>query len=266
MSTLSNEEILRYSRHLIMPEVGMAGQEKLKASSVLLIGAGGLGSPLAMYLAAAGVGKLGIVDFDVVDHSNLHRQVIHSSANVGKPKVDSAKQRVAEINPNVEVVTYMHPINRDNVLGILKDYDMVIDGTDNFPTRFLLNDACYFAAKTLVSAAVTEFEGQLATYKAFDKTGPHPCYRCLFPEPPPPGTMPSCSETGVLGAAAGVMGSLAALEALKEVAGIGASLAGKVLTYRALTTEFRTARLPPDPACPLCGGDPVIRDLRVHAG
>jgi adenylyltransferase/sulfurtransferase len=263
---LTDEELDRYARHLVLREMGGPGQARIRKARLLIVGGGGLGSPAALYLAAAGVGTLGLVDDDAVSLSNLQRQVLFATADVGRPKVEAGAERLSALNPGVRVRTHHARVLADNVMELIADYDIVLDGSDNFPTRFLLNDACYFAAKTLVSAAVTEFEGQLATYKAFDKTGPHPCYRCLFPEPPPPGTMPSCSETGVLGAAAGVMGSLAALEALKEAAGIGASLAGKVLTYRALTTEFRTARLPPDPACPLCGGDPVIRDLRVHAG
>jgi adenylyltransferase/sulfurtransferase len=258
MSTLSNEEILRYSRHLIMPEVGMAGQEKLKAASVLLIGAGGLGSPLAMYLAAAGVGKLGIVDFDVVDHSNLHRQVIHATANVGIPKVESAKRRVAEINPNVQVLTYQHPINRDNVLGILKDYDMVIDGTDNFPTRYLVNDAAVMLGKANIYGSIFRFDGQVTV---FDPKRGGPCYRCLYPEPPPPGMVPSCAEGGVLGVLPGTVGLLQATEAVKLIIGNGKPLIGRLLLFNALEMSFRELKVRRDPRCPLCGEQPSIKEL-----
>jgi sulfur-carrier protein adenylyltransferase/sulfurtransferase len=258
MSTLSNEEILRYSRHLIMPEVGMAGQEKLKSASILLIGAGGLGSPLAMYLAAAGVGKLGLVDFDVVDHSNLHRQVIHATANVGIPKVESAKKRIAEINPNVEVVTYMHPINRDNVLGILKDYDMVIDGTDNFPTRYLVNDAAVMLGKANIYGSIFRFDGQVTV---FDPKRGGPCYRCLYPEPPPPGMVPSCAEGGVLGVLPGTVGLLQATEAVKLIIGNGKPLLGRLLLFNALDMSFRELKVRKDPHCPLCGTNPTIKEL-----
>lgn len=258
MSTLSNEEILRYSRHLIMPEVGMPGQEKLKAASILLIGAGGLGSPLAMYLAAAGVGKLGLVDFDVVDHSNLHRQVIHSSDSVGKPKVESAKARVAQINPNVEVVTYMHPINRDNVLGILKDYDMVIDGTDNFPTRYLVNDAAVMLGKANIYGSIFRFDGQVTV---FDPKRGGPCYRCLYPEPPPPGMVPSCAEGGVLGVLPGTVGLLQATEAVKLIIGNGKPLIGRLLLFNALDMSFRELKIRKDPKCPICGEHPTIKEL-----
>ena len=258
MSTLSNEEILRYSRHLIMPEVGMAGQEKLKAASILLIGAGGLGSPLAMYLSAAGVGKLGIVDFDVVDHSNLHRQVIHAIANVGIPKVESAKARIAQINPNVEVVTYNHPINRDNVLGILKDYDIVIDGTDNFPTRYLVNDAAVMLGKANIYGSIFRFDGQVTV---FDPKRGGPCYRCLYPEPPPPGMVPSCAEGGVLGVLPGTVGLLQATEAIKLIIGNGKPLIGRLLLFNALDMTFRELKVRKDPACPLCGEHPTITEL-----
>jgi adenylyltransferase/sulfurtransferase len=258
MSTLSNEEILRYSRHLIMPEVGMAGQEKLKAASILLIGAGGLGSPLAMYLSAAGVGKLGIVDFDVVDHSNLHRQVIHATANVGIPKVESAKQRISQINPNVEVVTYNHPINRDNVLGILKDYDIVIDGTDNFPTRYLVNDAAVMLGKANIYGSIFRFDGQVTV---FDPKRGGPCYRCLYPEPPPPGMVPSCAEGGVLGVLPGTVGLLQATEAIKLIIGNGKPLIGRLLLFNALDMTFRELKVRKDPACPLCGEHPTITEL-----
>ena len=250
MSTLlSNEEILRYSRHLIMPEVGMPGQEKLKKSSILLIGAGGLGSPLSLYLSAAGVGKLGIVDFDIVDSSNLHRQVIHNTSSVGKPKVESAKERIAEINPNVEVVTYNHPVDRTNILDILKDYDIVIDGTDNFPTRYLVNDAAVLLGKTNIYGSIFRFDGQCTVFKP--KEGP--CYRCLYPEPPPPGMVPSCAEGGVLGILPGTVGLIQATEAVKQIIGKGRSLVGRLMQYDALEMSFKEFKLRRDPKCPVCG-------------
>ncbi len=258
MSSLSNEEILRYSRHLIMPEVGMAGQEKLKAASVLLIGAGGLGSPLAMYLSAAGVGRLGLVDFDVVDHSNLHRQVIHATSSVGKPKVESAKARIAEINPNVEVRTYNEPLNRGNVLGILKDYDIVIDGTDNFPTRYLVNDAAVMLGKANIYGSIFRFDGQVTV---FDPKRGGPCYRCLYPEPPPPGMVPSCAEGGVLGVLPGTVGLLQATEAVKLIIGQGKPLVGRLLLFNALDMSFRELKVRRDKACPICGEHPTIKEL-----
>ncbi|HTA17238.1 MAG TPA: molybdopterin-synthase adenylyltransferase MoeB [bacterium] len=258
MSILSNEEILRYSRHLIMPEVGMAGQEKLKAASVLLIGAGGLGSPLAMYLSAAGVGRLGLVDFDVVDHSNLHRQVIHATANVGKPKVESAKARIAEINPNVEVRTYNEAVTRENILGILKDYDIVIDGTDNFPTRYLVNDAAVMLGKANIYGSIFRFDGQVTV---FDPKRGGPCYRCLYPEPPPPGMVPSCAEGGVLGVLPGSVGLLQATEAIKLIIGQGKPLIGRLLLFNALDMSFRELKIRRDKDCPMCGDHPSIKEL-----
>jgi molybdopterin/thiamine biosynthesis adenylyltransferase/rhodanese-related sulfurtransferase len=255
---LTNEEVLRYSRHLIMPEVGMKGQEKLKASSVLLIGAGGLGSPLGMYLAAAGVGRLGIVDFDVVDHSNLHRQVIHGTSSVGKPKVESAKARIAEINPNVQVTTYMEPVNRENILGILKDYDLVIDGTDNFPTRYLVNDAAVMLGKANIYGSIFRFDGQVTV---FDPKRGGPCYRCLYPEPPPPGMVPSCAEGGVLGVLPGTVGLLQATEAVKLIMGEGKPLIGRLLLFNALDMKFRELKIRRDPTCPMCGDHPSIKEL-----
>jgi adenylyltransferase/sulfurtransferase len=259
---LSDNELERYARHIVLREVGGVGQAKLKAARVLVIGAGGLGSPLILYLAAAGVGTLGIVDFDQVSLSNLQRQIAYRTTDIGRPKTESARDAVAAINP--EIALELHPVRLDaaNAADLIARYDIVADGSDNFDTRFLVNDACYFAQKTLVSAAVTEFDGQLATYKPH--AGDFPCYRCLFPEPPPPGTAPSCSETGILGAAAGVMGTLQALEVLKEILSLGESLAGKLLVYEALATRFRTVRVRPDPACPLCGPKAVIRDLMGH--
>jgi adenylyltransferase/sulfurtransferase len=257
MSTLSNEEILRYSRHLIMPEVGMAGQEKLKASSVLLIGTGGLGSPLALYLSAAGVGRLGLVDFDVVDQTNLHRQVIHSTKTVGMPKVESAKLRIAEINPNVVVETYQEPVTRDNILGILKNYDIVIDGTDNFPTRYLVNDAAVMLGKPNIYGSIFRFDGQVTVFKP--KEGP--CYRCLYPEPPPPGMVPSCAEGGVLGILPGTVGLIQATEAVKLIIGQGKPLIGRLLLYNALDMSFKELKIRRDKSCPICGENPTIHEL-----
>jgi molybdopterin/thiamine biosynthesis adenylyltransferase len=256
---LSDDELDRYARHLVLREVGGVGQARVRASRVLVIGAGGLGSPATLYLAAAGVGTLGLVDDDTVSLSNLQRQILFRTADVGRGKVEAGAEALKALNPGVEIKSHPIRITAANAICLIAAYDIVLDGSDNFATRFLLNDACFFAKKPLVSAAVTEFEGQLATYRGYEPD--LPCYRCLFPAPPPPGTVPSCSEAGVLGAAAGVMGSLAALEVLKEIAGIGTGLAGKILSYKALTTEFRTARLPPDPACPLCGTAPKITHL-----
>ena len=259
---LSDEELDRYARHLVLREVGGPGQAKIRAARVLVIGAGGLGSPVALYLAAAGIGRLGLVDDDTVSLSNLQRQILFRTADVGRPKVGAGKDALAALNPYVTVDAHAVRLTAANAMELIADYDIVADGSDNFATRFLVNDACFFAGKTLVSAAVTEFEGQLATYKGH--LPDCPCYRCLFPEPPPPNTVRSCSEAGVLGAAAGVMGALQALEVLKEAAGLGTGLAGRVLTYKALSAEFRTARLPKDPGCPLCGSAPTISGLSAH--
>jgi adenylyltransferase/sulfurtransferase len=251
---LSDAELERYARHIVLREVGGVGQARLRNARVLVAGAGGLGSPVILYLAAAGVGTIGIADFDEVSLSNLQRQIAHRTADIGRRKTESASDAAHAINPEVRIVTHNARIDPANVAGIIAGYDIVADGSDNFDTRFLLNDACYAARKTLVSAAVTEFDGQLATYKPHqrDAAHPYPCYRCLFPEPPPPGTAPNCSETGVLGAAAGVMGTLQALEVMKEILGIGETLAGKLLIYDALSTRFRTVTVAPDPKCPLC--------------
>jgi molybdopterin-synthase adenylyltransferase len=261
---LSDEELERYARHIVLREVGGPGQARLAVARVLVVGAGGLGSPVILYLAAAGIGTIGIADFDHVTLSNLQRQIAHRSADIGRPKTASAGDAARAINPNVRIDPHPARLDTSNSLDLIGRYDIVADGSDNFATRFLVNDACFFAGKTLVSAAVTEFDGQLATFKAHDRSGSYPCYRCLFPEPPPPGTAPSCSETGVLGAAAGVMGTLQALEILKEILGIGESLAGKLLIYEALATRFRNVRVKPDPSCSLCGPNPTIRDLVQH--
>ena len=254
---LSKEEIERYSRHLIMPQVGMAGQKKLKASSVLLIGAGGLGSPLAMYLAAAGIGRIGMVDYDVVDYSNLQRQIIHGTKDVGRPKLDSAKERVLDINPYVQVDTYEVPLTSENALEIFEPYDIIIDGTDNFPTRYLTNDACVLLGKPNVYGSIFRFEGQASVFYA--KEGP--CYRCLFPEPPPPGLVPSCAEGGVLGILPGTIGAIQATEAIKLLLGIGEPLIGRLLLYDALNMSFDEVRLRKNPNCPVCGENPTLTEL-----
>src|ERR1700742_2010484 len=235
LPTLNNEEVLRYSRHLIMPEVGMEGQQKLKAAKVLCIGAGGLGSPLALYLAAAGVGRLGIVDFDVVDFTNLQRQIIHSTANVGRSKLDSARERIAEINPYVQVDGYDTALSSDNALELFRDYDIVVDGTDNFPTRYLVNDACVLLGKPNVYGSIFRFDGQASVFYP----GRGPCYRCLYPEPPPPGEVPSCAEGGVLGILPGLIGCIQATEAVKLLLGQGEPLIGRLLLYDALQMSFR---------------------------
>src|SRR3954470_6773815 len=255
---LNNEEIRRYSRHLILPEVGMAGQKKLKATSVLCIGAGGLGSPIAMYLAAAGIGKLGIVDFDKVDESNLQRQILHTDADVGRSKAESAKETIRGINPNVEVVLYNKRISSENALDLIRPYDIVVDGTDNFPTRYLTNDACVLLKKPNVYGSIFRFEGQASVF------APHlggPCYRCLYPEPPPPGMVPSCAEGGVLGVLPGIVGCIQATEILKLALGKGSSLIGRLLLFNALDMKFREVKLRKDPQCPLCGENPTITKL-----
>ncbi|GAB4271796.1 MAG: molybdopterin-synthase adenylyltransferase MoeB [Candidatus Promineifilaceae bacterium] len=254
---LSNEEVQRYSRHLIMPEVGMAGQKKLKAASVLLIGAGGLGSPLAMYLAAAGIGRIGLVDYDVVDYTNLQRQIIHGTKDVGKPKLESAKARILDINPHVQVDTYAVPLTSANALEILAPYDVIIDGTDNFPTRYLTNDACVLLGKPNVYGSIFRFEGQLSVFYAEEG----PCYRCLYPEPPPPGLVPSCAEGGVLGILPGTVGAMQATEAIKLILGIGESMIGRLVLYDALNMEFTEVKLRKNPNCPICGENPTITEL-----
>jgi adenylyltransferase/sulfurtransferase len=254
---LTNEEVQRYSRHLIMPEVGMIGQKKLKAASVLLVGAGGLGSPLAMYLAAAGIGRIGLVDYDVVDYSNLQRQVIHGTKDVGRLKLESAKETMLDINPHIQVDTYEVPLTSANALEILAPYDVVVDGTDNFPTRYLTNDACVLLGKPNVYGSIFRFEGQLSVFYA--KEGP--CYRCLFPEPPPPGVVPSCAEGGVLGVLPGTVGAMQATEAIKLILGIGESMIGRLLLYDALNMEVTEVMLRKNPNCPICGDYPTITEL-----
>ena len=254
---LTNEEVARYSRHLIMPEVGMEGQLKLKAASVLCIGAGGLGSPVALYLAAAGVGRIGIVDFDVVDYSNLQRQIIHGTPDVGRKKLDSAADRLRSINPEVKVVQYEVALSSDNALEILEGYDVVVDGTDNFPTRYLINDACVLLGKPNVYGSIFRFEGQASVFATTDG----PCYRCLYPEPPPPGLVPSCAEGGVLGVLPGVIGTIQATEAVKLIIGVGEPLVNRFMIYDALRMHFRELKLRKDPECPVCGENPTIRKL-----
>jgi len=262
--SVTDEQLERYARHIVLREVGGAGQAKLLAARVLVIGAGGLGSPLILYLAAAGIGTIGIVDFDRVSLSNLQRQIAHRTQDVGRLKTDSASDSARAINPDVKLIPHAERLTAANAAALIEGYDLVADGSDNFGTRFLVNDAAYFAGRTLVSAAVTEFDGQLATYKAWDGKNRFPCYRCLFPEPPPPESAPNCSETGVLGAVAGIMGTLQALEVMKEILGIGESMAGRLLIYDGLGGRFRTIKVMPDTACRLCGSSPVIRDLSIH--
>lgn len=254
---LSHDEILRYSRHLLIPEVGLEGQRKLKASSVLVIGTGGLGSPVALYLAAAGVGRIGLVDYDVVDSSNLQRQVIHGTSTVGKLKVDSARSKLLDLNPSIQVDTYNEPYTSENALRIARDYDLILDGTDNFPTRYLTNDVAVFLGKPNVYASIYRFDGQVSVFYA--KEGP--CYRCLFPEPPPPGLVPSCAEGGVLGVLPGTIGTLQATEALKLLLGIGTPLIGKLLLYNALDMSFDFVTLKKNPNCRVCGPNADIKEL-----
>jgi sulfur-carrier protein adenylyltransferase/sulfurtransferase len=257
LPTLNNDEVLRYSRHLIMPEVGMEGQQKLKAARVLCIGAGGLGSPLALYLGAAGVGTLGLVDFDVVDFTNLQRQVIHFTSDVGKPKLESARQKLAEINPFVKVKTFPTKLTSENALQIFADFDIIVDGTDNFPTRFLVNDACVLTGKPNVYGSIFRFEGQASVFGAKDG----PCYRCLYPEPPPPGLVPSCAEGGVLGILPGLVGLIQATETIKLILGSGNPLVGRLLLVDALGMKFRELKLRKNPDCVVCGTHPTITKL-----
>ena len=255
--TFSQNEIQRYSRHLIMPEVGMTGQKKLKSASILLIGAGGLGSPLGLYLAAAGIGRLGLVDFDVVDHSHLQRQVLHTTADVGRPKLQSAAEHLQAINPEVALDLYETHISSANAMELMEPYDIVIDGTDNFPTRYLVNDACVLLGKPNVYGSIFRFDGQASVFHP-----PHgPCYRCLFPEPPPPGMVPSCAEGGVLGILPGTIGVIQATEAVKLILGTGKSLIGRLMIYDALDMTFREMKIRRNPECPLCGENPTIKEL-----
>ena len=257
MANLTREQILRYSRHLIMPEVGVEGQEKLVQAKILLVGAGGLGSPLGLYLAAAGIGTLGLVDFDVVDFTNLQRQIIHRTEDVGRLKVTSAMEKIQAINPEVKVTTYNAPLSQDNIMDIIRDYDVVIDGTDNFPTRYLVNDACIFQKKPNIYGSIFRFDGQATVFVPFKG----PCYRCLYPEPPPPGMVPSCAEGGVLGVLPGIIGVIQATEAIKLIIGKGEPLIGRLLIYNALAMTFREVKLKRDPGCPVCGDRPTITEL-----
>ena len=254
---LSRAELLRYSRHLILPEVGLEGQRRLKASSALIVGAGGLGSPLALYLVAAGVGRVGLVDFDQVDETNLQRQILHGSSSVGRSKLESARERLADLNPHVQVDLHETRLSRDNAFEILEPYQVVVDGTDNFPTRYLVNDACGLLGKPNVHGSIFRFEGQVSVFDV----ARGPCYRCLYPEPPPPGLVPSCAEGGVLGVLPGVIGVLQGIETLKLLLGIGEPLIGRLLLFEALGMSFRELKLRKDPACPLCGERPTLKQL-----
>lgn len=255
--TLSHDEVRRFSRHLIMPEVGLAGQKKLKQASVLLIGTGGLGSPTALYLTAAGIGRLGLVDYDVVDETNLQRQVIHYTSDVGRSKLDSAAGKLADINPYIVIEKHNTPLTSENALELLANYDVIIDGTDNFPTRYLVNDACVLLGKPNVYGSIFRFDGQLSVFYA--KEGP--CYRCLFPEPPPPGLVPSCAEGGVLGILPGTIGTMQATEAIKLILGIGQPMIGRMLLYDALNMTFDTIKIRKNPKCPICGENRTIHEL-----
>jgi len=257
MYNFSEEQIRRYSRHIILPGVGGLGQTKLLEAKVLLVGAGGLGSPAAFYLAAAGIGTLGIIDADVVDVSNLQRQILHASADVGRPKTASAKETLGALNPEVDVVMYQELLTSSNILDLIKKYDVVVDGCDNFPTRYLVNDACVMANIPNVHGSIFRFEGQATVFK------PHvgPCYRCLYPEPPPPGMVPSCQEGGVLGVLPGLIGTIQAIETIKLILGVGKPLVGRLLLYDALKMHFREVKLRRDSACPLCGDNPTIHEL-----
>jgi len=257
MIEFTDKQIERYSRHIILPEVGGSGQQKMLEARVLLLGAGGLGSPAAYYLAAAGIGNLGIVDFDKVDLSNLQRQIIHSTERIGMLKTESAKKTIEALNPDVNVTLYNERLDSSNIMSLIENYDYIIDGSDNFPTRYLVNDACVMKNKTLVHGSIYRFEGQVTVFKPFDG----PCYRCLYPEPPPPGMVPNCQEGGVLGVLAGVIGNLQVVEVLKLVLGIGETLIGKLLIYDALNTEFRNLRLRRDADCPVCSENPTIKEL-----
>ncbi len=253
----TNEQLERYSRHIILKEIGVKGQKKLLNGKVLIVGAGGLGAPAAMYLAAAGVGTIGIIDADVVDLSNLQRQIIHTTADIGKEKVESAKETMQAINPDVKVNTYYKFLASDNIMDIIKDYDFILDGTDNFPTKFLINDACVMAKKPFCHAGILRFNGQLMTYVP----GEGPCYRCVFKNPPPKDAVPTCKQAGVIGAMAGIIGCLQAMEAIKYLTGAGELLTGYLLTYDGLKGDFRKIRLPKDPDCAVCSDHPTITEL-----
>ncbi len=252
------EEVQRYARHIILPGVGAEGQRKLLEAKVLVIGTGGLGSPISMYLAAAGVGTIGLVDFDKVDLSNLQRQIVHGTSDVGRPKVESARETLLDLNPNVEVVTYDTLLSSANAFEVLEPWDLVIDGTDNFPVRYLVNDAAQMLGKPLVYGSIYQFEGQATVFMPGPET---PCYRCLFPHPPPPGTVPSCAEAGVFGVLPGIVGSIQATEAIKLITGLGETLEGRLLIFDALAMEFQTVRLRWDPDCPVCGKEPTVTEL-----
>jgi adenylyltransferase/sulfurtransferase len=255
---LTEEQIYRYSRNILLPEVGGVGQERLLRSKVFCVGAGGLGSPVALYLAAAGIGTLGIADSDQVDISNLQRQVLHFTDDIGRPKALSAREKLERLNPDVNVIVYEEMITKKNIRDIIRNYDIILDGSDNFPTRYLVNDACYFEKKTLVSGAILRFEGQVSVFK------PHaggPCYRCLYSEIPPAGMIPSCQEAGILGAVAGIIGTMQAVETLKEILQIGQTLMGRLLVFNALTMSVMDVKVKRDPKCPLCGENPRIKDL-----
>ena len=256
--TFTEDQVRRYARHVILPGIGGDGQRRLMEAKVLVIGAGGLGSPAAMYLAAAGVGTLGLVDFDTVELSNLQRQLLHDTDDVGRPKVDSARDRLNELNPNVEVVAHRTLLSSENAFDVLGDYDVVVDGTDNFPVRYLVNDATQMLGKPLVYGSIYQWEGQASVFMPGRDA---PCYRCLFPEPPPPGTVPSCAEGGVFGVLPGIIGSVQAVEAIKLVLGVGEPLVGKLLIYDALSNEFTTVKLRWDPDCPVCGKHPTVTEL-----
>ena len=260
---LAVDQIERYARHIMLPEIGGAGQQRLASARVLVVGAGGLGTPLLLYLAAAGVGTIGVADDDVVELSNLQRQVIHDTDAVGTPKVDSAAARLRAVNPDVVVNRYAERVHPGNAVDLVRQYDLVTDGSDNFSTRFLLADACHLAKRTLVTAALLRFEGQITVSKGY-ADAESPCYRCLFPAPPPPGLVPNCAEAGVLGALAGMIGSIQAVEVIKELLGIGEGLSGRLLLVDALYTTFDTITVRADPLCPLCGDTPTITDLSAH--
>ncbi len=263
---LTDDQLTRYARHILLPEIGGAGQAKIMSAKVLVVGAGGLGSPVILYLAAAGVGTIGIIDDDIVELSNLQRQVVHSTNRIGITKAESAKEMVSALNPDITVTVHAERLTAENVGDILSGYDFVADGSDNFATRFLINDACYFFGKILVSAAILRFDGQLSTFKAHGRMDQHqdPCYRCLYPSTPPRNTVPTCAEAGVLGALCGVLGSLQATEIIKEITDAGASMSGALLIVDGLRTEFRKVKIKPDPECALCGPQATITDLTSH--